>query len=270
MTRARRSIYTPKNINSAFAATGIWLYNPRRVLSWASPKITCSVSAYISLHADSKSATRQNSRAINCLQRSAMHPFKRNTPCSLKLKHIIGQLGRCVEGAIADRDLEGEMPRNLHSQAKDLSAASTKDHCQLTKARVITQEDVVHLREETEQKEAKKSASAEAWKRKQTATASSKEIEGLSATSNQEKQHSMVKCAGTNLQKAGSDEEEDLVDEQLVAKGESEGEEDSLIPDGGLLKDMQAGDDGEVAGMVGRKVEIVTRPGSRAGRVIYS
>jgi hypothetical protein len=96
------------------------------------------------------------------------------------LKHIIGQLGRCAEGAIADRELEGEMLRNLRSQAKDLSAASAKDRRQLTKARVIALEDVVHLREEREQKE------AEARKRKQTATAS-KKIEGLNATSNREK-----------------------------------------------------------------------------------
>jgi hypothetical protein len=76
--------------------------------------------------------------------------------------------------------------RNLCSQAKDLSAASAQDRRQLTKARVITQEDVVHLREEREQKEAEKSARAEARKRKQTATASTK-IEGLSATSDREK-----------------------------------------------------------------------------------
>jgi hypothetical protein len=72
------------------------------------------------------------------------------------------------------------MLRNLHSQAKDLYAASAKDRCQLMKARVITQEDVVQLREEREQKE------AEARKRKQTATAS-KKIEGLSATSDRKK-----------------------------------------------------------------------------------
>jgi len=182
---------------------------------------------------------------------------------------MIGQLGRCEESAIADRDLEGEMLRHLNSQVKELSAASAKDRRQLTNAREITQEDVVHLREERVQKEAEKSARADARKRKQTATAS-KEIEGLSATSNPEKQHSMVKCAGTNLQKAGSNEEEDFVDKGWVSKGESEGEEDFLIPAGGVLEDMQAGDDGEVAGMVQRKVKIVTRSGRRAGRVIYS
>jgi len=222
-----------------------------------------------SANASPLGATPQNSSPINHLQHTTLHLVKQNTPSSLKLKHIIGQLGRCAEGAIADRELEGELLRNLRSWAKDLSAASAKDRHQLTKARVIIQEDVVHLREEREQKEAEKSARAEARKRKQTATAS-KKIEGLSTTSNREKQHSMVNCAGTNLQKAGSDEEEDLVDEGWVSKGESEGEEDSLIPAGGLLEDMQAGDDGEVTVMVGRKVEIVTRSGRRAGRVIYS
>jgi len=198
-----------------------------------------------------------------------MHLVKKNTPFSLKLKHIIGQLGRCAKGAIADRELEGEILRNLRSQAKDLSAVSAEDRRQLTKARVITHEDVVHLREEREQNEAEKSTRAEARKRKQTATAS-KRMGGLSATSNREKQHSIVKCASTNVQKAGSDEEEDLVDERWVSKEESDGEEDSLIPAGGLLEDCQAGEDGEVAGRVGRKVEIVTRSGRRAGRGTYS
>jgi len=164
------------------------------------------VTAHSSLDTDSNFSTPQNLRVVNHLQLTAMHLVKRNTPSSLKLKHIIAQLGRCAEGAIAGRDLEGEMLRNLSCQAKDLFAASANDRHQLTKARVITQEDVVHLREEREQKEPKKSATAEARKRKQTATAS-KEIEGFSATSNREKQCSMVKCAGTNLQKAGSHEE---------------------------------------------------------------
>jgi len=91
---------------------------------------------------------------------------------------------------MTDRDLEGEMLRNLCTQANDLSAVSAEEHRQLTKASVITLENVVQLSEETEQKEVKDR------KRMQTATAG-KKIEGLSSTSNEEKQHSMVKCAGT-------------------------------------------------------------------------
>jgi len=161
------------------------------------------------------------------------------------------------------------MLRNLHSRATDLSAASAEDCRQLTKARVIAREVVVHLREERDHKETKKSGRAEARKMKQTATACT-EIEGLSATSNREKQHSIGMCAGKNLQKAGSDEEEDRVDAGRVSVGETEGEDDSLIPAGGLLDDMLAGNDGEVAEMVGTQVEIVTRSGRRAGCVDYS
>jgi hypothetical protein len=119
---------------------------------------------------------------------------------------ILRQLGRCAEGAIADRDLEGEMLRNMPCQAKDPFTASAIDHRQLTKVRLITQNDVVYLRAERDQKEPKQSATAEDRKRKQTVT-TSKQIEGLSATTNQEKQWSMVKCTAKKLPKTGSHDE---------------------------------------------------------------
>ena len=127
----------------------------------------------------------------------------------------------------------------------------------------------MQLREEREQKDAEKSPRAEAKKRKHTPTAS-KKIKCLSDTSDLVKLHSVVKCAVTNIQKAGREEEENLVDEGWVSEGESEGKEDSLIPAGGLLEDMLTGDDGELARIVGRKVVIVTRPQRRTECVIYS
>jgi hypothetical protein len=109
-----------------------------------------------------------------------MHLVKRNTPSSLKLKHIIGQLGRSAEGAPAERDLGAEILRNLRSQAKDISVAAAKDRRQLTKARVITQEDVVHLREEREKKEAAKTAKAEVRRNKPKVAAEKKwEFQGV-------------------------------------------------------------------------------------------
>jgi hypothetical protein len=135
-----------------------------------------------------------------------MDLVKWNTPFSLKLKLILSQLGRCAEGAIADRDLEGEILRNLPCQANDLFPVSAIDHRRLTKVRVITQDEVVYLRAESEKKEPEKSATAEARKWKQTAS-TSKQIECLSATTNLVKQWSMLKSTGTNLQKTGSHEE---------------------------------------------------------------
>jgi len=57
-------------------------------------------------------------------------------------------LDRAAQGALADKELGVEMIRNLRSGAKDTSAAAAQHRCHLTKARVITAEDVVHLQEE--------------------------------------------------------------------------------------------------------------------------
>ncbi|KAF8536698.1 hypothetical protein BDD12DRAFT_807569 [Trichophaea hybrida] len=161
------------------------------------------------------------------------------------------------------------MLRNLHSQAKDLSAIAAKDRRQLTKARVITQKEVVPLREERERKEAEKSARAESRKIKQEAAAAIK-AKGSNTTGQARKQHHTLNTAGVNLQGAGSKREEDSMDEGWISEEESGDEEDPLVPTGGSQEYMQAGDDGEEAGIVGRRVEVVTRSGRRAGCVIYN
>jgi hypothetical protein len=89
----------------------------------------------------------------------------------LKLKNIVRQLGTCTECAIAGRALEGEILRNLYSQANDLSASSATHYRQVTEASIVTEVDVVHCRLVTEQKEAEKSARVESRKRNHTATA---------------------------------------------------------------------------------------------------
>lgn len=78
----------------------------------------------------------------------------------------------------------------------------------------------------------------------------------------------MVNCTSTNLQKAGRNED-DMADKEWVSKGESVGEEYSCIPAGGWLEYTHAGNDAEVAGMVGWKVEIVPRLRNRTGHVMY-
>jgi hypothetical protein len=135
---AERSISTLTNICRAIAVTGFWAHNPQREVSHRSPMITSPSSAY-----PSTSATPRNSRAFNHLLHTAVHLVKGYTPCSLKLKYIIEKLGWYAECSIADGEVEAEPMKNLHSQAKDLSAASAKDCCQLTDARVITQKDIV-------------------------------------------------------------------------------------------------------------------------------
>ena len=86
--------------------------------------------------------------------RNALHLVTSQTPRSLKLKALIGQLGRSAQGALADKGLGDEMVRMLRSGAKDTSAAADKDRRHLAKARVIDNEDAVRLREERIQKDA--------------------------------------------------------------------------------------------------------------------
>jgi hypothetical protein len=93
------------------------------------------------------------------------------TPRSLKLKSILEQVGEAAQGAMADKELEAEMLRTLRAAAKDTSTAAAKDRRQLTKARVITSEDVVRLRDERLRIDAQNAARAEARRRKQKVVA---------------------------------------------------------------------------------------------------
>ena len=90
----------------------------------------------------------------------------RNTPSSNKLKVLIDQLGRAAEGPAAEKDLSAGMLKDLRSKAKDLGSAAARDRRQLSKARVIDSEDMVHLRDKREMVDSKKAARAAAWAEK--------------------------------------------------------------------------------------------------------
>jgi hypothetical protein len=55
-----------------------------------------------------------------------------------------------------------------------------------------------------------------------------------------------------------------------VSEEESENEGDSLVYTSDLLGDMEVGDDGDQSRMIGKRVEVITRSGRRAGHLIYS
>ena len=111
-------------------------------------------------------ATPTAPRAINHLKRHVLQMVARNTPSSNKLKVFIDQLGRAAEGAAAEKDLSAGMLKDLRSKAQDLCSAAARDRRQLSKARVIDSEDVVHLRDKREMVDSKKAARAAAWAEK--------------------------------------------------------------------------------------------------------
>ena len=265
IVRARDTAYTEKNIKKAFESTGIHPLNPRMVLGKLKPK--------------SRDITRTDGtppppitptapRAISHLKRHALQMVTRNTPSSSRLKSLIDQLGRAAEGAAADKDLSAGMLKDLRSKAKDLSSAAAKDRRQLSKARVIDSEEVVRLRDERERKDNKAvRAAAREEKKKQAATkklalrtkSKGKEIEVISLEEELEEFHL-----------SGGDGDETVDEEAGDTSGLEEEEEDSSVDiDGtpGTRRDLEGGIRG--TGMVGKRVEVVTRSGRRAGRVVY-
>jgi hypothetical protein len=126
VTRARAAAYTHKNILSAFEATGIWPLNSRKVFERQSRNITRPDTPPSSPSA-AQTKTPRKPRAVSRLARSALHLVTRQTPSSLKLKSLIGQLGRSAQGALADKELGEEMVRFLCSGAKDTTAVAAKD-----------------------------------------------------------------------------------------------------------------------------------------------
>ena len=133
---------------SAWEATGVIPFNPRRVMDLKSREITRPGTP----PQTSIPATPKKSREVGHVQREAMLLLTRNTPASNRLKTLVEALGKAAGGAIADSELGLAMLKDLRSQAKDISAKAAKDRRHLSKARVITTEDVVALREAAELK----------------------------------------------------------------------------------------------------------------------
>lgn len=105
----------------------------------------------------------------------------RVSPLSIFLKSLIERLGKAAEGAIADKDLSTEMLKDLRSQAKDSSAAAAKGRWHLTRARVITQDNMVRLREATEAKKVEEERKTEGRKiRKEAAISKASAGQNLS------------------------------------------------------------------------------------------
>ena len=157
--------------------------------------------------------------------RNASHLVTSQTPRSLKLKVLIGQLGRSAQGALADKGLGDEMVRMLHSGAKDTSAAAAKDRRHLAKARVIDNEDAVHLREERIQKDAVKAQRAKNREiRQQAAAAAAKPVAGSAKRA--QKKATGSKEAPLSLLSGGVETEGEVLGNESDSGGEIWEEED--------------------------------------------
>ena len=180
---------------------------------------------------------------------------------------LINQLGRAAKGAAADRDLSAGMPKDLCSKAKNLSSAAAKGRRQLSKARLIDAEEVICLRDEGERKENNKAVRAAAREKKKQGT--TKELVPRTKSKGKEIEVISLEEELEGFHLSGVDGYE-TVDEEAGDTSGLEEEEDSFIDiDGtpGTRRDQEGGIRG--TDMMGRRVEVVTRSGRRAGHVVY-
>ena len=267
VVRARDTAYTEKNIKKAFESTGIHPLNPRTVLGKLKPKNEESRNITRTDGTSPPPVTPTAPRAIGYPKSHDLQMVTRNTPSSSKLKVLIDQLGKAAEGTAADKDLSIGMLKDLRSKAKDLSSAAAKDRCQLSKARVIGSEEAVRLRDERERKDNIKAVRAAAReKKKQGAT------QKLAPRTKSKGKEIEVICLEEELEEfhlSGSDYE--TMDEEAddTPGLEEEEEEDSFVDIDGT-PGTRCDQEGRIrgAGMVGKRVEVVTRSGRRAGRVV--
>jgi hypothetical protein len=219
--------YTQKNIMSAFQATGIWPLNIHQAFERQSQNCTRPDTPPCSpIPAQTK--TPRKPRAISRLVRDALHLVTPQTPSSLKLKSLIGQLGTSAQGALADKELGEEMVRFRCSRDKHPTAVAAKDRLHFSKARECTAEDVVQLREEKETIDQEKAAKIKMRQDKAAANAAPVG-KGLKGSKHAEKQGVDSKKVDTNCISDWEDEEEDITDGGWWDDENAEGEEGSVI-----------------------------------------
>lgn len=96
------------------------------------------------------SATPRTSRSAISLARQAAGLLKGNTDSARRLKAIITQLNKGLQGAITDKEIGEEMHRQYKQRVENKPKAKTNDKRRITKAKVITTEDVLRMKEERE------------------------------------------------------------------------------------------------------------------------
>jgi hypothetical protein len=143
VTKARKATYTEKNVRRSFEVTGIWPFNQRRIFNSTSRAITRIDSTPSST---AISATPRHSRAVYRVQRDGIHLLSSNSPRSQSIKAVIDRLGKAAQGAFADTALHAKMVQEVRASAGRPSIKAVKDKRQLTKARVIDQNEVIRLR----------------------------------------------------------------------------------------------------------------------------
>lgn len=179
LVKARELTYTSKNILSAFEATGISPHNPRRVLNTLESILGVGSSDAFKTAPKSEPglpSTPQNGRRVFFHTRKTMSLFEGKSFQSVYKKAMVTKLANAAALSNAELVLLKEEIKRLEKNLKATkinNTAKVKSRKVLSKALVVTVEEVIRLREEQEKKEqvaAEKKSARNAETEKGTAT----------------------------------------------------------------------------------------------------
>ena len=141
-------------MRSAFAATGIWPVNERRVLYRSRSETQKSVHTPSSRSHRVVPATLGHGRAILIHGRKTLNVLPRGTPNSKYYYQLVQKLFKAAAKATAENvilTVENQTLRRKATAAEDRQ--KTRSRKEMSKAQVITVEDVVRIRAEQETRE---------------------------------------------------------------------------------------------------------------------
>jgi murein endopeptidase len=112
-------------------------------------------------------ATPRTAHKARSIAREALELVTRNLDTSSKLRALIGQLNNYLQQSITEKEIGNIIHKKFRDQVTQRSNAATNNRRRLTKARVITTEEVIRLREQRDATDAKKAAKASKGKGKE-------------------------------------------------------------------------------------------------------
>ncbi|KAG0126838.1 hypothetical protein HOY82DRAFT_542385 [Tuber indicum] len=146
--------YTHKNICASFEATGISPLNARRVLSQLPPRVKPTSSSPKHPSSSLVPNTPYHGKSIFIHTRRAIALLDKNSPTSKRHISMVEKLAKSAESATAENVILKEEIRQLKAlTASRNQSMKVKSRKVLTKAVVISAEDIIKLREESDRKE---------------------------------------------------------------------------------------------------------------------
>jgi len=148
--------YTKKNILSAFEATGISPLNERRVLPPAEQhyRIATTTTTAYKKHEFFVPGTPKHGRSILIHGRKTLAALPQSTLKSRYNHALVEKLFNAAAQAKADNVILTIENQNLHSKATSAAdKEKTKSRKEMSKARVISVQDVLRIRQDQQKKE---------------------------------------------------------------------------------------------------------------------